>query len=203
MVPAAARRAHLVQRNYFQGLQGNPDACHPRRGSACNGTARKTGGKARLASALFVQLTAANSPRTGGSRVGEAPRPFFSPISSGRNGGARRVGAPCGGHPGRQWAGQVSGPYGNPPIRHVGAAALGGPPHGGHPRCENVEPLIRPSVRTGAPFPHRGEGFGRMVSAPTGPPWRRPGGGRNRPARPGVPVHPRSGRPGCPARWRP
>ena len=77
MAPAAARQAHLVQRNYFQGLQDNPDACCPRRGSACNETARKTGGKARLVSALFVQPTAAMNPRTGGARAGEAPRPFF------------------------------------------------------------------------------------------------------------------------------
>ena len=32
----AARRAKLAQRNNFQGLQGNPDACRPRRGSACD-----------------------------------------------------------------------------------------------------------------------------------------------------------------------
>ena len=36
MAPTAARRAKPVQRNYPQGLQGNPDACRPRRGSACN-----------------------------------------------------------------------------------------------------------------------------------------------------------------------
>ena len=32
MAPTAARRAKLVQRSSFQGLQGNPDACRPRRG---------------------------------------------------------------------------------------------------------------------------------------------------------------------------
>ena len=95
----AARRAKLAQRNNDQGLQGNPDACHPRRGSACDMSARKTSGNARLVFALSVQPTAAMSPRTGGSRVGEAPRPFFPPISSGRNGGARRVGASHGGSP--------------------------------------------------------------------------------------------------------
>ena len=36
MAPTAARRAKLVQRNNHQGLRGNPDACRPRRGSACN-----------------------------------------------------------------------------------------------------------------------------------------------------------------------
>ena len=36
MAPTAARRAKPVQRNNHQGLRGNPDACRPRRGSACN-----------------------------------------------------------------------------------------------------------------------------------------------------------------------
>ena len=47
---------------------------------------------ARPVLALSVQLSAAMNPRIGGARVGEAPRPFFPPISSGRNGGARRAG---------------------------------------------------------------------------------------------------------------
>ena len=50
----AARRAKPVQRSSFQGLQGNPDACHPRRGSACNMRDNKTGGDARLVFALSV-----------------------------------------------------------------------------------------------------------------------------------------------------
>ena len=44
----AARRAKLVQRSSFQGLQGNPDACRPGRGvvgpsygSFASGQARK------------------------------------------------------------------------------------------------------------------------------------------------------------------
>ena len=56
------------------------DAGHPRRGSACNETARKTGGKARLVSALFVQPTAAMSPRTGGRRGVLPPAPSFPPF---------------------------------------------------------------------------------------------------------------------------
>ena len=32
MAPMAARRAHPVQRSRSQGLRGNRDACHPRRG---------------------------------------------------------------------------------------------------------------------------------------------------------------------------
>ena len=92
MAPTAARRAKLVQRTCSQGLQGNRDACHPRRGSACNINAKGTGGNARLVFALSVQPTAAMNPRIGGSRVGGAPRPFFSPISSGRNGGPGRAG---------------------------------------------------------------------------------------------------------------
>ena len=59
MVPTAARRAKPVQRSCSQGLQGNPDACHPRRGSASSDTAGKTGGNARLVFALSVQSTAA------------------------------------------------------------------------------------------------------------------------------------------------
>ncbi len=55
----AARRAKLAQRNNDQGLQGNPDACHPRRGSACNVSADRTGGNAGPVSALSVQRTAA------------------------------------------------------------------------------------------------------------------------------------------------
>ena len=76
----AARRAKLAQRNNDQGLQGNPDACHPRRGSACNVTVYKTGGDARLVFANQTQRTAAMSPRIGGSRVGEAPGPSFPPF---------------------------------------------------------------------------------------------------------------------------
>ena len=59
MVPTAARRAKPVQRSCSQGLQGNPDACLPRRGSASSDTAGKTGGNARLVFALSVQSTAA------------------------------------------------------------------------------------------------------------------------------------------------
>ena len=94
----AARRAKLVQRSSFLGLQGNPDACRPRRGSACDINAKGTGGNARPVSALSVQPTAAISPRLGGRR-GHTPGPFFPPISLGRNGGARRVGASLGGSP--------------------------------------------------------------------------------------------------------
>ena len=78
MAPTAARRAKWVQRSCSQGLRGNPDACNPGRGSACNETTQKTGGDARPVFALPVQPTAAMNPRIGGSRVGGAPRPFLS-----------------------------------------------------------------------------------------------------------------------------
>ena len=119
MAPAAARRARPVQRSGHQGLQGNPDACHPRRDSACDMSARKTSGNARLVFALSVQPTAAMSPRTGGSRVGEAPRPFFPPISSGRNGGARRVGGAGGAsdkNPAKPPSKKRRVPRGEPPM---------------------------------------------------------------------------------------
>ncbi len=70
MVPTAARRAKPVQRSYSQGLQGNPDACHPRRGSACNVTVYKTGGDARLVFANQTQRTAA---------MGRSPPALLSP----------------------------------------------------------------------------------------------------------------------------
>ena len=94
MAPTAARRARPVQRNHFQGLQGNPDACCPRRGSACSISANQAGGNASPVPAGRTQRTAAMSPRSGGRRGERPPGPFFSPISLGRNGGARRAGAP-------------------------------------------------------------------------------------------------------------
>ena len=106
MAPAAARRAHLVQRNHFQGLQGNPDACNPGRGSACDVSTNRAGGDARLVYALSVQPTAAMSPRTGGAPGGTPPGPFFPPISLGRNGGARRAGASPRGRDPRKTAGR-------------------------------------------------------------------------------------------------
>ena len=131
MAPMAARRARLVQRSGCQGLRGNPDACRPRRGSACSVSANRAGGNADPVFASPVQPTAAMSPRTGGARVGEAPRPFFPPISLGRNGGARRAGAPPGAPR------QVDGaPRSSRPTDSGGWAGI-------------REPLIRPGVRTG------------------------------------------------------
>ena len=132
MAPAAARRARPVQRSGHQGLQGNPDACRPRRGSACDMSARKTSGNARLVFALSVQPTAAMNPRTGGPRVGEAPRPFFSPISSGRNRGARRAGAPRGGgYPGARTRN---------PSSVICSANATFPPKGGRLRADDIRP---------------------------------------------------------------
>ena len=54
MAPMAARRAKPIQRGGCQGLRGNPDACNPEHGSACDISARKTGGDARLVFALSV-----------------------------------------------------------------------------------------------------------------------------------------------------
>ena len=164
MVPTAARRAKPVQRNHSQGLQGNPDACRPRRGSACDKTTRKTCGDARPVFAGQRQRTAAMSPGTGGSRAGEAPRPFFLPISSGRNGGARRVGASLGGSP----------PYGS--IRDNFCI----PPDGR--RAESSRPTKKevPNVQratTGRPYgwlSHMPADHGRMISAPTDPEIDRP-----------------------------
>ena len=85
----AARRAKLVQRNNFQGLQGNLDACRPGRSSACSVSADRAGGNADPVFALPVQPTAAMSPRFGGSG-GEAPNPSFPPFLR------EEMGAPAG-----------------------------------------------------------------------------------------------------------
>ena len=79
MALMAARRAKPVQRTCSQGLQGNRDACHPRRGSACDISAKGAGGNARLAFASSVQPTAAMSPRFGGAG-GTPPAPSFPPF---------------------------------------------------------------------------------------------------------------------------
>ena len=79
VAPTAARRARPVQRGGFQGLRGNPDACRPRRGSACKETAGKTGVDTRPVSALSVQRTAAMSPRFWGAGGG-TPAPSFPPF---------------------------------------------------------------------------------------------------------------------------
>ena len=88
VAPTAARRARPVQRGGFQGLRGNPDACRPRRGSACHETAGKTGVDARPVSALSVQRAAAMSPRFGG--LGVEPPPLLFPHFFGKKWGRRR-----------------------------------------------------------------------------------------------------------------
>ena len=72
MAPTAARRANPVQRSYSQGLRGNPDACRPRRGSACNKSANRAGGDARFVFALSVQPTAAMDSGSGVEGAGGA-----------------------------------------------------------------------------------------------------------------------------------
>ena len=79
MALMAARRAKPVQRTCSQGLQGNRDACHLRRGSACDISAKGAGGNARLVFASSVQPTAAMSPRLGGAG-GAPPAPSFPPF---------------------------------------------------------------------------------------------------------------------------
>ena len=116
----AARRAKLVQRNNFQGLQGNPDACHPRRGSACSVSADRAGGNARPVFALPVQPTAAMSPRFGGSG-GEAPDPSFPPFLR------EEMGAPAG--QARPARGTQAWERGNPSS--VWPSAIHLPPSGG------------------------------------------------------------------------
>ena len=125
---------------------------------------KEPGVDARPVLALSVQLSAAMNPRIGESRVGEAPRPFFPPISSGRNGGPGRAGPA-----GRLGLHQTGGYC--PPLRawqlayRAGQArtlADGGPgrtPQMGRP----------PRRHPGTPHPpQRGEGSGRAMRAPRG-----------------------------------
>ena len=74
MAPTAARRAKLAQRSCSQGLQSNPDACRPRRGSACNRSAKGASGDARLVFAGQTQPTAVMNSHTGGAHRTGAPR---------------------------------------------------------------------------------------------------------------------------------
>ena len=68
------------------------DAGRPRRGSACHETKKGTGRGCTPGSCFVCTAFRRHEPPYWGARVGEAPRPFFPPISSGRNGGARRAG---------------------------------------------------------------------------------------------------------------
>ena len=163
MAPTAARRAKPVQRSNFQGLQGNPDACRPRRGSACDVIADRTGGNASPVLAGQTQPTAAMSPRIGGCRE-YTPALSFPPLSFGkkavpRPGRPRREAGPPSPHADHF----VESPRGPHWVRRVVA------PHGWGARRAGIrEPLIRPSARTGAPSPQRGEGSGRAMRAPRG-----------------------------------
>ena len=89
MAPTAARRAKPVQRSCSQGLQGNLNACHPGRGSACNETTQKTGGNAGPVFALSVQLTAAMGP-LGPGPAGPGGFPAAFDIKSGAPAGQAR-----------------------------------------------------------------------------------------------------------------
>ena len=79
MAPTAARRTKPVQRSCSQGLQGNLNACHPGRGSACNETTQKTGGNAGPVFALSVQLTAAMGPWVQGPQALVVFPPLLTP----------------------------------------------------------------------------------------------------------------------------
>ena len=106
------------------------DACRPGRDSACHETKKEPGVDARPVLAFSVQPAAAMSPRTGGPRAGEAPRPFFLPISSGRNGGPGRAGPSREGHPGvRTWSPSSAAAW----PRHL-------PPVGGRLRADDIRP---------------------------------------------------------------
>ena len=85
MAPTAARRAKWVQRSCSRGLRGNPDACNPGRGSACNETTQKTGGDARPVFALPVQPTAAMDSGSRAAALVVFP-PLLTPKAASRPG---------------------------------------------------------------------------------------------------------------------
>ena len=112
-------------------------------------------------------MTGAGRPRRGSAcyeskkGTGRGCTPGSCPVCT----AFRRHEPPYWGAPG----GFSPGPFFPPFLREeMGAPAGQAPPRQGAPRRENGEPLIRPSVRTGAPSPHRGEGFGWRVSVPGG-----------------------------------
>ena len=106
----AARRAKLVQRSSFQGLQGNPDACRPGRGSACSEATGKTGGNAGPVFALSVQLTAAMGPWVQGPQALVVFPPLLTSKAAPRPGRPAPGGAPFSG----QSLGGRNGPPGSP-----------------------------------------------------------------------------------------
>ena len=117
MAPTAARRARPAQRNHFQGLQGNPDACRPRRGSAYSVIARKTGGNAGPVLTGQLQPTAAMNPRIGGGQGGRSPPALLSPHFFGKKWGRpprRRV--PRGEPPVIERRVKNAAPYRRPPC---------------------------------------------------------------------------------------
>ena len=81
------------------------------RGAAAPVTKHKKepGVDARPVLVLSVQLSAAMNPRTGGARVGEAPRPFFPPFLREEMGAPAGQARPARGHP-RRTAGDHRSP---------------------------------------------------------------------------------------------
>ena len=123
MAPPAARRANSVQCSGHQGLRGNPDACHPRRGSACIEFPKETGGDADPVLASQSQPTAAMDSGSGvegaGGAFDENPREATSknagpggfPTAFDSKSGAPAAQAPPRGYPG-EWRVTAGRPYG-------------------------------------------------------------------------------------------
>ena len=156
MAPTAARRAKWVQRNHSQGLQGNPDACRPRRGSARDVTANRAGGNARPVFALSVQPTAAMNPRIGGPGWAEPPGPFFPTAFFGKESGAPAESEAPGALPIKI---QRSHLQKSGPLREGGIL---------YERATTGRPCGRRAESSRPTEPAVAEANGRMISAPTG-----------------------------------
>ena len=154
-------------RTRFAGLRRGPQLPQ----APANGA----GGNARSVYALSVQPTAAVSPRFGGRR-GNTPGPFFPPISSGRNGGARRVGGAGGAsdkNPAKPPSKKRRAPRGTPANNCGGKpppySAWQFPRQPGFYQTGDHRSPLRTARRVVAPHgPAVAGADGRMISAPTG-----------------------------------
>ena len=170
MAPMAARRARPVQRSRFQGLQGNLDACHPRRSSACHDN---NGAPAEAQRSGF----GGERRHSGGNELCRLRRSERSVTCADEAGGDARPVSALSVQPTAAMSPRIGGRRGELPrpflshrflLERKRCPGRAGPPREGHPGVGTRELLIRLAFGH-PPSPQRGEGFGRMISAPAGP----------------------------------
>ena len=158
MVPTAARRAKPVQRNHSQGLQGNPDACRPRRGSACDGHKKGTGRGCTPGSCLLCTACRRHESQYWGAQGGRSPPALLSPHFFGKKWGPR-PGRPA--HPGVPR--RIAGDHRSPPHRR--------------PKLRIIRFRVNAKAHSlrWASSPHDDHSVGSPRGAPLGAPSRTPG----------------------------